>query len=450
MAERNAAELRAAATATGYFNGPLLQYVGDGYTVPWEVALAASLPLGVTMWAYKQHLDATDLEASRLHDWLYTPYGALIDATRKEADDALFEELNQVSPVDAAIVYAAVRAGGAPYFGTSQTGYHGILWPVVPPDPPAQPNSGDNIGVAPTRAFDGFFNLPFFPGGNMANIKCVMVLQQTTTPGSSVPSIGLGGRAHEGGWTESWMSSSSDLTTTLNFLFGSGGVGHGLLQTRATLLPNGASVIGVRLYAGGAGKGALYPAGFPGTTGTLGNVQSALLCAAPSGTQPSVRRFRIGCIPDEQVANGEFNPTYAYASALYNYFSFLSNFGWNGNTSVPVYQVFNISAAGLVTQVPNSVFAVGQIVTISGSVDSGGVRRGGKFLVSQTGPNLNQFTITGWTFGATTGGTASQPAKGFSPVGGGGATFPEVVRIVARKMGRPFEMYRGRRSRRRH
>lgn len=119
---RNAAQLRAAALATGTFEN----YVGDGASVPWEVALPLSLPVGFTFFTYKTYLDARWPHAFKLHDWAYTPYGALINITREEADSALREDIAVDSPVDAEIVYQAVRIGGGPWFGVSQTGYSGL------------------------------------------------------------------------------------------------------------------------------------------------------------------------------------------------------------------------------------------------------------------------------------------------------------------------------------
>jgi len=119
---RTPAELIAAATATGYY----ADYVGDGASVPWQVALPLSLPLGATMWVYKAYLDANWPHAFKLHDWLYTPYGSLIDADREETDAALRDLIAVDSPIDAAIVYAAVRAGGGPWFGHAYAGYGGI------------------------------------------------------------------------------------------------------------------------------------------------------------------------------------------------------------------------------------------------------------------------------------------------------------------------------------
>lgn len=120
---RNAAELIAAATATGTYAG----YQGDGATVPWEIAAAFSALAGVGLYFYKQHLDASYPEAFRLHDWCYTPYGSLIEVTREEADDALREMILAAggvdSVLDAEICHLAVRTAGGPWFGQSQVGF---------------------------------------------------------------------------------------------------------------------------------------------------------------------------------------------------------------------------------------------------------------------------------------------------------------------------------------
>jgi hypothetical protein len=119
---RNYDQLRAAALASGTF----ALYVGDGASVPWQVALPFNVPLGFTMWTYKAYLDLRWPEGFRLHDWAYTPYGQLINITREEADYALYEFIARDSGIDAWIVLTAVRAYGDPWFGHSQTGYHGL------------------------------------------------------------------------------------------------------------------------------------------------------------------------------------------------------------------------------------------------------------------------------------------------------------------------------------
>jgi hypothetical protein len=116
-------ELEAAASATGTFD----QYHGDGATVPYEMTAAFSALAGLALWQYKEHLDASYPAAFKLHDWCYTPYGQLIGVSREEADEALAAQILAIggptSSLDSDICFWAVRTGGGPWFGNSQTGF---------------------------------------------------------------------------------------------------------------------------------------------------------------------------------------------------------------------------------------------------------------------------------------------------------------------------------------
>lgn len=131
---RTAREILDAAYATGTF----ALYEGDGATVPQEVNARWSPNYGFfTAQTYKEHLDQNYPEAFRLHDWCYTPYGALIGVTREEADMAMGEMIGDrwtgrppvrrsptpESLADSAICFAAVRVGGGPWFGISTVGF---------------------------------------------------------------------------------------------------------------------------------------------------------------------------------------------------------------------------------------------------------------------------------------------------------------------------------------
>lgn len=119
---RNAAQLREASIATGYY----LPFVGDGASVPWiEIALVNPV-LSATLLQYRLYLDSRWPHAFKLHDFLYTAYGGLISATREEADAALREEVSRDSPIDGAILYRAVRVGGLPYWGRARAGFVGM------------------------------------------------------------------------------------------------------------------------------------------------------------------------------------------------------------------------------------------------------------------------------------------------------------------------------------
>lgn len=429
MAGRNAAELRAAATATGLFNGPRRQYVGNGYSVPWSVATYESVPDGFTMWSYKAYLDANYLEYSRLHDWLYTPYGKLINCTQVEADDALQEELNTVSPVDAVIVGNACRYFGAPFFGRSQVGYFGEQGTVL----------ANNMGLAERQTLNN--------GDSPVPTKIVILFQQTTGVSPDEPSVGYSGIQRTAGWSES-LYGPDNIASLISLLKGPRAPGvFPLLQARANILCNEGSIIGVRLYQGGAGKGQLLSASYSGQNGTADQPGASLQISATSTTTGQSRRWLLRGQVDNDIVAGEWDPDNQTVTRYTEYFASLAGLGWMAQTNTGQVNIFNISVAGLVTTTAPAGFAVGQIVTLKNvTLDSTGNRIGGKYVVSAIGPLGTNFTIAGWLGISAQGGTAGITGSAFQDFAG--ATM-SVVRTSFRKVGRPFAGYRGRRSRRR-
>jgi hypothetical protein len=425
---RNAAELRAAATATGWFNGPNLQYIGDGYSVPWQTGYIIGPGFAGSMWIYKAYLDANYLEYSRLHDWLYTPYGPeLIQCTQDEADRALREELATESTVDANIVYTACSTFGAPYFGVSTVGY---VQPSLPP-------GGDNMPpTAPTR------------GNGMADYKVVLIFQQTTTGDvSSIPN-GYTPIGRTGGWSESYYDANTSLPYVLARLKGPRPGGPSpIAQARAQLLSSAGRLVMARIYEVGVGRGQPYALGFAGASGAQDVPNIALLMATELTATPTVRRWTLRGIPDAQVVNGEFAPTSNFGYALRVYTESMLETSVRGRVPQVKRPVFNISNAGLVTLngvanpwIPNA------IVTIQNAVTTEGLRRGGQYMISAVGPALNQFTLQGWQWGACTDGFAFQQAYAWYPVG---LNDTKAVRITTHKIGRPSVSFRGRKSKRR-
>lgn len=414
---RPAAVLRAEAEATGFWDA----YVGDGASVPWQVM---NVPDNVYLWAYKTYLDFRWPSAFRLHDWLYTPYGALINVTRLEADEALFEEIARDSLQDATIVFAAVRLGGGPYFGTSLTGF-----PVR------------NMAEAPRKA------RRLSEGLKMA-LKAVILFQLSTTQGNSDPSIGYAGRGHIGGWSESVQISGEDVADFLLRLRGGGAYSAGLLPARAALLPTNATIIGFRVYRSGGGAAQAFAAAYPGSSGLQCDVpQMAILCKGGSTSFGVTRRWTVRGIPDSQIDKGEFAPSPGYAAAVQNYFRALANFQFLANDPTAASgSIFSVSDAGLVTLKANSPFAVNAFVTMNKLVTNTGLTRL-KTYISGIGPLEMQFTVAGWPAGTTaTSGTVSVKTQGAFNLDFANSS---VVRAIVRKVGRNFEPYRGRRSKRR-
>lgn len=296
-------------------------------------------------------------------------------------------------------------------------------------------------------------------------IKCVILFQEVTQPaitqlganlmpvtiGQAVinfPNIGYAARQHIAGWTEFVLWNNDSVSSLLAALQTGANNQPGLLPSRAALLGQNALIIGVRLYQGGAGKGQSFALAYPGdSTAEVDNPQQALLVKVGNVNTGATRRFTLRGVPDPQIQGGEFVPTTGYQTNVNNWMHALSNFYFNAiDPTVPPTAILNITAAGLVTVIPAAQpFLVNQIVTVNKTLDVNGFKRSFRNTVATVGPLQNQFSITGWPFGACTGGTVGLKTRNifsmdYNTMG--------ITRLVTRRVGRPFELYRGRRSRR--
>lgn len=445
---RNAAELQAAALATGTF----ANYVGDGASVPWQVFSPVLPPVGYTLWTYKAYLDFRFPDAFKLHDWCYTPYGALINVTREEADLGMRELIAAVSPVDAEIVYRAVFLAADPYFGVSQTGYTGPQ-SERPVDnmvsasgrslPAIQAQIGSNVqGFIPiaNTSIDVtslFLPLPFRETSPMAS-KIVFKFNGHTTAAPPQTSIGYVGAEHAFGFSEHVWLNTDDLVAIRTYC---------QLQyapTRSSLLPANVTIIGATAYILGTGRGIDIPLGYTGQQGTQDQVNVGILCESRNPSAVNQRRWWVHCLPDEMVTSGEFRPTGAQALQVSLYFAAMGVGYWLGQTRSNLMDIVNISATGLVSLGVNHPYAVGQFLRINRTLTETGKRFGGLFQVATSGPLASQFTLASWTAGETLGGQIFQESFSLKSLAEGDG--PYVVRAGTKRVGRPFDLYRGRQS----
>ena len=303
-------------------------------------------------------------------------------------------------------------------------------------------------------------------------IKIVTMFQATTgqsataVTGTNIvitmpqfPVIKYVGRQHSGSWTEMMWWDSDDLAGAITALTqGSGGL-PAYFPSRAALLPQNAAIIGARFYSGGAGKGQTRAYAYAGQ-GTYPNdiPQMALLIKAGPSAWPVVRTFSARCIPDQFVLQGEFSPTPAYANLIATYFQALGNFSFYGrDTTAPVAKVVSITGVaqagppaipiGTVSvDQPVQPFAVGQMAIISRTVDFNGISQSITKKITGIGPQAWMFQLENWTLGQCTGGSVTvklpKALYAMNPANTG------VSRVVVRKIGRPIEVYHGRRSKR--
>lgn len=274
-------------------------------------------------------------------------------------------------------------------------------------------------------------------------IKFTMLIQDATAvsnPNAPVHRIA--------GWSESWYYPGTNIQACLAAAFGTGGLipQLGLVPTRAGLLSLGSSVIGQRVQV-------VDP---PGLAQSLNNVYPgnglfatgypsvALLSKVPGIGVRNIRRVLTRGLPSAVVTEGEYTPTALWNVALALYVQALAGWQFRGrDLAQPIFNVLTISPAGLVQCQQNLPFATNQPIRILRTKDVTGDLRGGRFIVSTTGPLSSQCTILNWPYGATTGGTVRADAVVYPAVDT--ANFAP-GRTVVKKVGRPFYQFRGRRS----
>lgn len=413
---RNAAELRAAARATGTYD----DYIGDGASVPWDSPLF--FPYNAALYVFKLYLDEGWPETFRLHDWTYTPLGALINVTREEADHVILEEMSPRDPISARIVYEACRLGGGPNFGVSMTGYR-VPAPVVE-NPPKQAQYGRISTMA---------------------IKVVMIFEAVTGGGPLT-----GQRQRIAGWTESLWWPSDDAAALRNAMeVGIPGT-QCMLQSRAFLLPPSASIQGYRFHVVGSNGRAqlrqvVYPGAYAGTTQDLPTVSA--LCTGFNSTSGKIRRWTIRGLPDEICVNGELVPWFMSTPEWTRYADAMAVFAFRVSalTTLTGQNVF-VTDAGVVTLTGASPFANGTQVQLRGARGPANQPISYDGVIVGVGPANTQFTVNNWAnqIGVqAVGGTFTAKVDGYVTFDAGTI---EAVKAVSRKVGRPFDLFRGRRS----
>jgi hypothetical protein len=272
--------------------------------------------------------------------------------------------------------------------------------------------------------------------------RTTFLMQITTAP----PDLNDAG-AHIAGWSEShWSATAPDPASR--------GFGN-LMRRRAALLPVQGRIVGYRIasytFTGNRMLPGPVTTGHSQATGGSGQVtdvpQMALDCStATAGGNSS--RFSLRGIPDSCVSGGEYNPLLTFKVALDSYFTLLVSQGYGlagRDLTQPSFKVKSIANGILTTDGTVTLFPGVDYVRFRGVRDINGVAVSGAYQLG-TSPAANQFLLQGFntTIAVNNSGSARRDLINFY-------AYTEVspARITVRKVGRPFEQYRGRRSRRR-
>lgn len=264
----------------------------------------------------------------------------------------------------------------------------------------------------------------------MAGFKNTMIFA-LTTGGTVAPQ-------RVGGWTESWYTSGVDPLQS-QFL--------NLCQFRAALLPSSAAIVGQRYQrVDPVGQSVTGSTTYPGGIGLDTDVPQMGLLISCRSNLLNIRKFILRGIPDGQVTFGAFTPSTFYRGLLLDFFDRLTAASWQFQGRDKTFQRFKLASVSTVagitklTTVDAANWLVGQTLAISGARLTSGLTVSKKVIVGTVADPFT-YEIQGWGLDDTMGGSAVRYSLVFPVV-----TAVDVSRATVRKVGRPSNGYRGRRS----
>ena len=263
---------------------------------------------------------------------------------------------------------------------------------------------------------------------------------------TTVPEDPRFGVQHTGGWSEGIWSQTDPLVTDP-------GRWVALLRARANLLPSTAVILGTRVQKYEMAGNKLQPQGSKITTAayvgragiTTDLPQAALQLVATNPATPNKAVVILRAIPDDYIKGGEFAPTPAYLGFLTSFRTQLTSneFGFVGrDLSQASVRVLSASVADgiLLDGIPATGLVVGNYVRFNRVVTSTGVLVTGSWQVTNIAGNV--IRVANWThIVVKAGGTVRRDQMVFVQY-----VTTYLRRATVKKIGAPFEKYRGRRA----
>lgn len=219
-----------------------------------------------------------------------------------------------------------------------------------------------------------------------------------------------------------------------------------LVATRAALLTTNTSCVGLRVAdLSNPGRSALFEMNVPGTNAGTPDMPSTSVLCQGYGSSGAVQRLILRGIPDEAVVRGEEAISANLKKRLDPFFAALAGFFQNvRNTTTASFKVVSIDENGNVITETATPYAVGTAVRIlrTRSPQNGKPISVGRYLV-ETVTDPRHFKLLQWSKGATVKGRIRQDLSTTNTYIPGNLG---VVKVITRKVGRPFFSYVGKRS----
>lgn len=271
-------------------------------------------------------------------------------------------------------------------------------------------------------------------GESVPIFKATMIFTQTTVPDPSSPAA-----PRVSGWSESWYRNAGASQSVLDLL----NVPGGLCSARSRLLGESGAINAQRIQAvDPIGPAEYFSKVFKGNAGVSDIPQMSLSYAVTAQTTGQKRKLDLRGIPDARIIGGAYSKSKDYDNFVDLYDSQLSGWGWYAkDNTFTKYNVVSVTAGGLVSLKVATPFVINDKVAFTRTKDDvSGVTRPYQTSVLSLGPAANQFQLASWPYAAANGGKVAKfaivfvvyDAKGFG------------LRAATRKVGRPFDLYRGR------
>lgn len=261
---------------------------------------------------------------------------------------------------------------------------------------------------------------------------------------STAPSNRAVASIHSGGWSESfWFNGAASLITIKMPL---------ILNDRARMLGGSASVVGYRIQAYTITGNKLIPNGstsvhatYPGNNNlTMDVPQAALDLSGLVAGAVNSNRLVLRGVPDEAITFGEYNGSQPFAGGLANYTGDIVNMpaGFVGrDLSQPSSRIHAINAGVVTLQANVGGVAGTDWLRLHRCYDINGNPVKGAYLITAIAGNAYTLQNLPAQVVLEPSGTARIDKLVFLTL-----TSLNTGRALVKKVGRPFEQYRGRRS----
>ena len=282
-----------------------------------------------------------------------------------------------------------------------------------------------------------------------------VTLRFSAISGKAPAALGAPGvRIH--GWTESLYFQGNDVEAAKAKAFppNPNEFADTLANKRSTLLPERARIVAGELRVVGApAPPVVVPLNLYGLRPQPNDLPQFSLLVRLSASNLRRANFFLRGIPDGVIVNGEYVGGDAnWTANMAAYLAFLTNYQIHSRvSSTAVNEVVSVtqdaapSTGGQLVYRGTVNFVTGDLIRVRRSLDSCRRRRGALLRIALIAPTTKTITFEeGWKWGNTTGGTVGPDEDDFFNI-----TAAVIQRAVLKKVGRPAELFRGRRPARR-